>query len=125
MYKEGEIYDYLDYKPSVEIKVTEFTDGKKSVSCIRGAKGISAKVNINNNTSDSHKGIVTLTYYDRFARPIDIDCKKIEIMPEENVLCDLELLFRELPVEGSYVKITFIENKKITQTNNSVKFYYD
>ena len=124
IYSDKEIYDYIGYKPPVSIKADTFTDGAKPIKHIKGSKRLCARVDVMNNMLDKRQGILAMTYYDCFAKPIDTICVWVEIPSGENQTHELELNLKEYPNEGSYVKITFIESEKIKQTNNSIKFYY-
>ena len=123
IYKEADVYDYLDYKSDITVKVDRFTNGKDSISKINDAKSVYADVSITNNQITDKFGTIVMTYYDCNGRTKQIDSKRIFISAGETQAHKLSLSFNEIPEKDSYVKITFVEDKKSFQSNNSIRFY--
>ena len=123
IYKESDVYDYLDYKSNVTVKTESFTNGKDSISKINNTESICAKVSVTNNQKANQVGTLVMTYYDCKGRTKQMDSKRISIAANETQTHNLSLNLNERPEKDSYVKITFMEDKNSFQTNNSVRFY--
>ena len=123
IYKEADVYDYLDYKSDITVKVERFTNGKDSISKINNAKQACAEISITNNQVSEQVGTIVMTYYDCNGRTKQIDSRRIFISANETQAHKLSLSFNEIPEKDSYVKITFVEDKKSFQSNNSIRFY--
>lgn len=123
IYKEADVYDYLDYKSDITVKVERFTNGKDSISKINNAELVCAEIIITNNQMSEQSGTIVMTYYDCNGRTKQIDSRRILISANETQAHKLSLNFSEVPEKDSYVKITFVEDKKSFQSNNSIRFY--
>ena len=123
IYKEADVYDYLDYKSDITVKVERFTNGKDSISKINNAELVCAEIIITNNQMSEQSGTIVMTYYDCNGRTKQIDSRRIFISANETQAHKLSLNFSEVPEKDSYVKITFVEDKKSFQSNNSIRFY--
>lgn len=125
MYKETDIYNYLDYKPNITVGVQRFTNGETDITKINDARKLYANVSLTNNQVFEQHGTLVMTHYDCYGRAKQVDSKKIDISAQETQMHALELYLNEIPDEGSYVKITFIGDRINTQTCNSIRFYYE
>lgn len=123
-YPESEIYDYLNYTPSVQTTVKSISDGNKQISKINGVSTIIAEAEFTNNRAGGESGIAIMTYYDAHGKALKTDSLPMLISAGETRSCTFEIVPDELPKKGEYVKITFVNRSKpFEHNNNSIKYY--